>query len=210
MKRPEREAVLRVGAAAGCLALAAFLVLIALDAQVWRKRIAADDIRVRATPIAQNLWRPTQAAPFGLARRLLGLDDDLAYRNAVREFRVGRPLELLFTPKTTSHRAEAQALLSEASRLDPQPARASQEQNLLGVLGFALATQDASQSKTFLNNAVTAFRRAIDLDPANEDALFNLEYALGQLKADSPQQASGKDQPGERGSAGLKDAGRGY
>ncbi|TML20407.1 MAG: hypothetical protein E6G32_10125 [Actinobacteria bacterium] len=89
-------------------------------------------------------------------------------------------------------------------------ARASQAANLLGVLGFAMATQDVSQRATFLNNAITAFRQAIALDPANDDALFNLEYALDQLKGSGEQQAGGSDKRGTGGRAGLKPTGHGY
>jgi hypothetical protein len=78
------------------------------------------------------------------------------------------------------------------------------------VLGFAMATQDAAQRETFLNNAITAFRQAIALDPTNDDALFNLEYALDQLKGSGEQQAGGSDKLGQGGRAGLKPTGHGY
>jgi hypothetical protein len=191
------------------LAAAAMLVLLAVDAHAWQTRMTADDLRFRANPMARNLWRPPQHT-FGLTRRLLGLDDDLAYRRAVREFRAGRPTELTFSPETTAHRAQAQIALTQAGRDDPNALRASEEENLLGVLGFALATQDFSQTRTFLNNSVTAFRDAIDRNPRNEDALWNLEYALGQLKGNNPQEAGGRDRLGQRGQAGIKDPGRGY
>lgn len=204
-----RRGVLRVGGAVLCLAFAAALLLLAVDAHAWQTRMTADDLRFRANPTAKDLWQPSQHT-FGLTRRLLGLDDDLAYRRAVREFRVGRPSELTFSPTTTAHRAQAQVALTDAGRDDPDSLRASDVENLLGVLGFALATQDTSQSRTFINNSVTAFRNAIDRNPANEDALWNLEYALGQLKGNNPQEAGGRDRLGQRGEAGVKDPGRGY
>jgi hypothetical protein len=205
-----RAAVVRVTGAAVCVVVAAVLLLLAVDAHAWQTRMTADDLRFRANPLDRKLWQPDQYAPFGLARRLLGIDDDLAYRRAVREFRAGRPTELSFSPLTTAHRAQAQIALTNIGRNDPNPLRASDEENLLGVLGFALATQDTSQSRTFLNNSVTAFRTAIDRDPQNEDALWNLEYALGQIKGSNPQEAGGRDRLGQRGQAGLKDPGRGY
>jgi hypothetical protein len=204
-----RRAVARIGAASLCLAVAAALVLLAIDAHAWQTRMTADDLRFRANPTDRNLWHPPQHT-FGLARRLLGLSDDLVYRKAVREFRVGRPTEVTFSPETTAHRAQAQIALTQIGRDDSNPIRASEEDNLLGVLGFALATQDTSQAKTFLNNSVSAFRDAIDRNPANEDALWNLEYALGQLKGSNPQEAGGRDRLGQRGEAGIKDPGRGY
>jgi hypothetical protein len=205
-----RAAIVRVAGAAVCLVVAAVLLLLAVDAHAWQTRMTADDLRFRANPLDRKLWQPEQYTPFGLAKGLLGLDDDLAYRRAVREFRAGRPTELSFSPVTTAHRAQAQIALTNAGKRDTNPLRASDEENLLGVLGFALATQDTSQSRTFLNNSVTAFRTAIDHDPQNDDAMWNLEYALGQLKGSNPQEAGGRDRLGQRGEAGLKDPGRGY
>jgi TPR repeat len=78
------------------------------------------------------------------------------------------------------------------------------------VLAFAAATQDVSQRITFLNNAIAAFRTAIELDPTNDDALFNLEYALGQLKEAADQQAGPNKRVGQQGGAGLAEPGHGY
>lgn len=205
-----RGGLARITGAALCLAVAAVSLLLAVDAHAWRTRMTADDLRFRANPTDQDLWRPAQHAPFGLARRLLGLDDDLAYRRAVREFRVGRPTELTFSPSTTAHRAQAQIALGKLGPDDTNAVRASAEENLLGVLGFSLATQDSSHSRTLLNNSVAAFHAAIDRNPLNEDAMWNLEYALDQLKGRNPQEAGGRDRLGQRGEAGLKDPGRGY
>jgi hypothetical protein len=205
-----RAAIVRVTGAVVCLAVAAVLLLLAVDAHAWQTRMTADDLRFRANPLDRSLWHPRQYAPFGLAREVLGLEDDLAYRSAVREFRAGRPTELSFSPVTTAHRAQAQIALTTIGKRDTNPLRASDVENLLGVLGFALATQDTSQSRTFLNNSVTAFRAAMDRDPDNEDAMWNLEYALGQIKGSNPQEAGGRDRLGQRGEAGLKDPGRGY
>jgi hypothetical protein len=209
-RRLSRTAALRLGGAAVSLALAVFLVLLAVDAHAWQTRMTADDIRFRANPMDTTLWRPEQHAPFGLARRLLGLDDDLVYRRALREFRAARPTEQTFSPGTTAHSAQAQIALTQIGRDDSNALRASEEENLLGVLGFALATQDTSHSHTFVNNAVAAFREAIDRNPRNEDALWNLEYALAQLKGRNPQEAGGNDRLGQRGDAGIKDPGHGY
>lgn len=197
-------------AAAACLVAAAMLVLLALDARAWSSRLPADDLRYRRDPSTHGLWQPGQLAPFGLARGVLGLGDDLAYRRALREFRIGRPLEPVFTTAVTTHRIEAQIKLTNVLANTRDAARASQAANLLGVLGFSMATQDVGQRATFLNNAVTAFRRAIVIDPANDDALFNLEYALDQLRGSGEQQAGGNNRLGQGGRAGLKPTGHGY
>jgi len=205
-----RFVAVRAGAAALCIGAAVLLVLLALDARVWSSRFPADDLRYRHDASAHNLWNPRELSPFGLDRRLLGIHDDVAYRLALREFRIGRPLEPQFSTAATTHRVQAQIALTNVVQSGEGAARASQAANLLGVLGFAMATQDAAQRETFLNNAITAFRQAIALDPTNDDALFNLEYALDQLKGSGEQQAGGSDKLGQRGRAGLKPTGHGY
>ena len=155
------------------------------------------------------IWT-SELSPFGLDRKLLGIKDDLAYRRAFREFRLGRPLEPVFTTAATTHRVQAQIALTDVVATPRHATRASQAANLLGVLGFAMATQDVAQRVTFLNNSITAFRQAIALDPTNDDALFNLEYALDQLKGSGEQQAGGSERLGQRGKAGSKPTGHGY
>jgi hypothetical protein len=186
------------------------LVLLALDARAWSTRFPADDLRYRQDPTADALWQPTELSPFGLDRNVLGIRDDIAYRRALREFRIGRPLEALFSTEVTTHRVQAQIALTNVVGTGGNAVRASQAANLLGVLGFAMATQDVGQRATFLNNAITAFRQAIALDPSNDDALFNLEYALDQLKGSGEQQAGGSDRLGQPGKSGLKPTGHGY
>ncbi|TMK32290.1 MAG: hypothetical protein E6G64_07035 [Actinobacteria bacterium] len=205
-----RTAALRASSAAVCVAAAVLLVLLALDARAWSTRLPADDLRYRRDPSASALWKTHELSPFGLDRSVLGIRDDIAYRRALREFRIGRPLEPVFSTATTTHRVQAQIALTDVMTAGGDAARASQAANLLGVLGFAMATQDVSQRATFLNNAITAFRQAIALDPANDDALFNLEYALDQLKGSGEQQAGGSDKRGTGGRAGLKPTGHGY
>jgi hypothetical protein len=116
----------------------------------------------------------------------------------------------VFTTAATTHRVQAQIALTDVVATPGDASRESQAANLIGVLGFAMATQDVGQRATFLNNAVTAFRQAIALDPTNDDALFNLEYALDQLKGSGEQQAGGSERLGQRGKAGSKPTGHGY
>ena len=205
-----RGHAIRAGAAAVCVTVAVFLVLLALDARAWSSRLAADDLRYRHNATADGLWRVHELSPFGLDRPLLGIGDDIKYRRALREFRVGRPLEPVFNPDITTHRVQAQIQLTDVAGGNVSAGRRAQAENLLGVLGFAMATQDVGQRATFLNNAISSFKHAIALQPGNDNALFNLEYALDQLKGSNEQQAGGNDKLGQRGQAGLKQTGHGY
>jgi hypothetical protein len=201
----------RFVAAAACLVLAVLMLLFAADARRWGKRIAADDLRSAANPLPASLWRPHELAPFGVAKGVLGIEDDLQYRRAVKLFRLGRPRENIGGKLTAAIRAQSQIALSAVSEAGTDRVRRSQAANLLGILSFSLAVRDPSLTTTFLQNAVANFRDAMALDEANADARFNLEYALFQLKGGDDQLPKGSDRPGDpRGSAGLSKPGRGY
>jgi hypothetical protein len=201
----------RFVAAGACLVFAVLLLLFAADARRWGKHMAADDLRFAANPLPANLWRPAEVLPFGVARGVLGIDDDLQYRRAVKLFRLGRPRETLSGKLPAALRAQSQIALTEASETGTDRKRRSQAANLLGILSFSLAVRDPSLATTFLQNAVANFRHAMELDETNEDARFNLEYALFQLKGGDEDSPRGKDRPGDpRGTAGLSKPGRGY
>jgi hypothetical protein len=207
--RVDRRA-LRAALAVACLAGGVFFVLLSLDARAWGTRIAGDDLRFRHQALGGTLWQRTDLAPFGAARSLLGIDDDLLYRRGLRAFRVGRPREPLFAQSVTTQRIRAQIALEKYFNKSHDALRKAQAANLIGVLGFAAATQDAGQRVTFLNDAVARFKSAMLLDPGNEDAYYNLELALDQLKEAGEQQAGSGKRVGGTGGAGLRNAGHGY
>ena len=200
----------RPAAAGACLVAAAFLVLVAIDAHAWGSRIPADDLRFRHDAADSRLWSRADVAPFGVARKLLGIDDDLLYRRALRAFRVGRPREPLFRQGVSTQRIRAQVALEKYVAVSDDDRREAQAANLIGVLGFAAAAQDAGQRITFLNDAIASFKRAILLDPRNDDAFYNLEFALDQLKEAAEQQAGTGKRVGGSGGAGDRGTGHGY
>jgi hypothetical protein len=201
----------RVAGALVCFGCAALLLLLATDVRSWGQRFPADDLRYRQSAVHGNLWAPTQAVPFSLARNLLGIQDDLKYREALRLFRLGRPLENnLYGVETATLRAEAQVHMAEVADSGPDLARRSQAANLLGVLGFSMAARDLSLKNTFLRDAISSFRQAIALDPTNDEALFNLEFALQELGVNEQQQLRGGSDSNEGGNAGIKPPGHGF
>lgn len=202
---------LRVMLAGVALAGAAFLLLLATDVRGWSARFAADDLRYRANPVPENLWQPTQLAPFGLARGILGINDDIQYRRALRAFRLARPLESnLYNVTISTLRAQAQVQTAEVADHGNDLPRRSQAANLLGVLGFAMAARDIDLRATFLRDAIASFREAIALDPTNDDALFNLEFALQEQNVSAEQQQRGSADSNSGGNAGLKPPGNGF
>jgi hypothetical protein len=194
-----------------CLAAAVFLLLFAIDARDWGKRIGSDDLRFTANPSARSLWHPVEVAPFGLARNVLGINDDVSYREAFRLFLLGRPLENLTARQFESLRAQAQVALSDVESSGDDRARRSEAANMLGVLDLSLAVRDSTLATTFLADAIGNFRDAMALDDSNSDARFNLEYALYELKSGEDQLPKGTERPGQPGgNAALAQPGRGY
>lgn len=166
-----------------CLALAALLTLLAADISRWGDALRAGDVRYQTAPSASGLWNPAELVSLGAARTILGVDDDVAFRQAVRAVRLAR-LEETAIPDTelALQRAEAQARLEAIGAGGGDPARRSRAKTLLGVLLLATPTADSEEQKAALKAAVTNLQEAIMLDPENGEAKFNLEYALQQRR----------------------------
>ena len=166
-----------------CLVLAALLVLLAADISRWRDALSADDVRYRAAPDATDLWNRDALVPLVAARNVLGVDDDLAFRRAVRAVRLGK----LEDPTTSDtevllQRAEARERLEAIAADGGDPVRRSRAMALLGVLLLATPVSDAEEQVAALKAAVANLQGAIALDPGNSDAKFNLEFALRQRR----------------------------
>jgi hypothetical protein len=171
-------------AAAVALAAAIVLLLLALDVRRYEHRIAADDAALAADPARPNLWRPEQTIPFSAARRLLGVSDELAYRDALRLFLLGRPwLRTQLVPlRVNAYRNAAQGVLSGLVQRDRDPARRSRELNLLGVLSSVSVTPlDPAHRLNGLVRAALSYRDAIITDERDDAAKFNLEASLRML-----------------------------
>jgi hypothetical protein len=195
-------------------AAAVVLLLTAVDVQRWQSSIKEDDVRFRTHPIAEDLWRVETTTPGDPARRVLGVGDDVAYRSVLRAYWLGRPRISPFEhARLELARGEAQVKLSDLTRVERDKRRLSQEKNLLGALALAVSPrQEPEQRLASFESAVAYFREAIRLDPANEDAKYNLEGTL-ELVRDLPKtfETSRGRQPLEDAAlAGLQDTGAGY
>lgn len=175
---------------AGALLAAAagvFLLLLAVDVHRWQTRIAADDVAFRTAITRRDLWRPPQLFP-GLASGLLDVTPDVRSREALQIFKLGHPRTIFFVAgdQTIAYRSAAQAMLSRAADTDTDPPRRAQELNLLGILELiAVGDGDPGERQKFLPRAADDFRQAIDVDPADDDAKFNLELTLRLLQNSS-------------------------
>jgi len=209
--------VRRVGvfvAAAVCVGVGVIALLLAHDIRRWRHAVAVGDVRYRLAASRTDLWQPSTIVPFGAARALLGLDDDLAYRTAVRRFRLGRPREFGLTqPSLLAIRAQAQQELIGVVQADHNGKRASQAANFVGALAFAGAAVDQQRRIQYLKAGMAALQRAVELDPTDEDAKYNLELLLSRLHAAQLEQAEQRREPGRSNTgkgAGANRSGSGY
>lgn len=214
-----RRELLLLGAVV-CLLLAAFVGLVAADVARWRTTLPADDVRYRVSPARSSLWKPQLRAPLRAGTRLLDLDDDLRFRRALQLVRASSLADATVSdPNLAVHRGEAAQLLESIVVEDPDKSRGSRAANFLGVISVAAYNaapsganfQDRSE---LLTNAVASFEQAIELNPGNDEAKYNLQVMLARGEGLLPTEASaGKNTlPGGRGArgAGAGEPGSGY
>jgi hypothetical protein len=200
-------------AAIAALAAGVLLLLLAVDVGRWNTAFARGDVRFKFAPTRLDLWQPDEVLPLHPARRLLGVDDDLKYRDTLRRFYLARPHANKWTQTNIDAlRSEATVALSEYIREGKDPRRRSQAANLLGVMGLGLAaTDDPGQRLRFLLFASRSFRGALTMDQTNEDAKFNLELTLRLLRQSPTNTGGGAARgPGRGGGAALSKPGSGY
>lgn len=180
-----RRSVLSLAAVAG----AALLVLLAVDAMRWERRLKADDARFAAAPMSVQLWQAQALLPAGATQRLLGLRDDVAYRRALRQFWPVRPGRPIMGPELETLRGVAETDLARISRSSTEAAPRAHLLNLLGVLtigryygsyyGFTGGgPTDPAERALVLRTAIGLFQSAIEADPGTVDAKLNLELLL--------------------------------
>jgi hypothetical protein len=173
-----------VTAAAACLVLATFAALAASDVGEWQSALRRGDVEAASVDRHRSpSWSISELAPFGFARDLLGVNDDLAFRRGVALFRRAHTGIPSFEAglEGSALRVQAEAALARAIRSDHNGARASDAENLLGVLVVIDSTLPGGTS-TPIERAIFQFQDAIHLDPGNDEAKKNLEL-IYQLTA---------------------------
>ena len=178
-------------ATALCVALAVVAALGAADARSWRDAADRADGRIPATRLLDD--------PVG---QFLGLDDDLAFRRAVRAFAAAEyiPFGLDGNESRASARARAAGSLAAVAE-SGTPGLASRANDLLGVLAATDGSVDA---------ALGRFQSAIVADPTNVNAKRNLEKLLRILVVVGIRIPPGGRAPGGLGGAGSSPPGTGY
>ena len=209
-----RRAVMAI-AAALCFVLATTLLLVAHDVLRWRESLSAGDVRYRVSPEAPDSWQPDTLLPFGAARELLDVGDDVDFRLALRSFRLARLDDTTVSdPEIALLRNAAGARLEVITTGSGDRRRRSRAAGLLGALGLARVATETQDRLPLIESTIASLQLAIALDPENDEAKFNLEVALQRSRGLQLTEASGGQNPtpGGAGSqgAGTGDPGTGY
>lgn len=196
-------------------ALAAVVLLVAaFDVQRLERGVAEDDVRFATNPVDHRLWRVETTLPGDVAGRLLGVNDDIHYRDVLRAFFLARPrINPFALPRLEVARGEAQVQLTDLIRIERDHRRLSQEKNLRGALALAVGPrQEPEQRLASFEAAALDFKEAIRLDPRNEDAMYNLEGTLELLRQlpKTFETSRGRQPLEDAALAGLQDSGAGY
>ena len=169
------------GLAALAVPVAIALAVVAADVLRTPTELKSDDTRFQTAPMRQGgLWR-LGFLPGDGSEKLLGIEDDVAYRKLVGLYLKVEPGKVDYQgfPLLESLRAKAQFELTRRSREDREdPVRQSRLLTLYGVITLDGRPLDQREREDMVQKAVSAFRNAIDLDPSNVDAKTNLEAAL--------------------------------
>jgi hypothetical protein len=214
--RREAGARIAVGLAAlACFALAAVLVLVAIDANRWSSAIDSGDVRYRTGAANEQLWQADSRVPLDIARDTLGVEDDVEFRQALRALRDARLDDpVVSDPELAIRRNEAQSRLEAIVAADSDDARRSRAAGLLGVLGLARSVYETQEREALLAATIANLRLAIELDPDNDEAKYNLELAHQRSRGlELTEAAAGQNPaPGGTGSkgAGAGEPGTGY
>jgi hypothetical protein len=154
--------------------------VLALDVLRAPAELTTDDARFQTAPLRQaGLWE-VGFLPRDGSESLLGLDDDVFYRELAGLYLKVEPGRIDYQgfPELETLRAKAQYELTRMSREEPDPVRQSRLLTLYGVMTLDDRPLDKLERETMIRKAISAFRNAIDLDPTNVDAKTNLEATL--------------------------------
>ena len=196
--------VRKVGPIVLLVLLGTVFALIARDAAAVRHGMERSDLAFEALPAAEKLWKLDTALPF--TESALGIDDDLVYRRALRTFAVDdRRRSNPYDFSRPAFRAEAQASLLQAEHSGLSAERRSKLAVLQGVLIFDEAIADPVNGPNLIRQTLEQFQRAVRIDPANEEAKYNLEFMLRlldpsarrlRIRQNIPAYAAGRNAPG--------------
>jgi hypothetical protein len=145
------------------------------------------DAAFRVERAPEGLWHVN-----GAAERALGLRDDLAFRKAAllwdeaHRGGINRSATAENAIAAGSKRAAAQLALAHAESEGLARGARSKAENLDAVIVMQAAIEAPASRSVLLQRGLEGFRRAIRLDPGNEEAMLNLELLLRLLSTNPP------------------------
>jgi hypothetical protein len=203
----------RIPIALAALVAAVFAALLAADLRSWQDGIRSGDARFVEQPSSAT-WTASAVLPFNLARGILGISDQIAFRQAAQTFVAVHALGIGFDNGYSESRARAdlEIVLTNLAR-GGNRTRDSIADNLLGILAFSDSQTHGTTQPAPVERAVADFQSAVQLDPANADAKFNLEWLLRQLVPQGSRSGNSNSQAsaakGHKGTGGGE-PGKGY
>jgi hypothetical protein len=195
------------------IAIAVVALLFSSDLHAWRAAVARGDAGFARRP-SRARWAASTILPGDPALRLLGFRDQLALRQAAKRFAKvaaeGNGLDNGYSESADRGALET-VLTNLAGSDDAQVASAAD--NMLGILAFADSRQLGPSGPAPVERSVADFQAAIQAEPSNADAKFNLELLLRRLLTRGVRPGSnpsiGGNGKGHRGAGGGV-PGRGY
>jgi hypothetical protein len=212
------------------IALAVLITLVLVQVRTWQRGLIRGDALFAATPLPATVnptgvppalpppmvWPLPQGAGAGLAERLLGVGDDVAFRRALALYRAALPnaneqQQFEYDRELPTKRIRAQRALAAVSVDDPDSRIRSRAANMLGILLRGQPTPtDPAEQRTQILGVIGLFRTAIRLDPGDDAAKLNLELVLRDPETEAfvgPDPGGSTDR-GNQGGTGQ--AGQGY
>jgi hypothetical protein len=191
----------RTALAVGLLVLAVTLGLTGFDVLRWRGQLDRGEVAMAARSRDPAIWEPHTVLPRSVSRTALGAGEGVAYARAVQHYELARRsrgpgfLQNPILPK-------AQFALLRFGQGDHPASDRSHALTMYGVLLYGgLAAQDLSVV-VVLDRTIDQFRKAIELDPDNSAAKYDLEHMLRLVQAQGGGQSVGP--PPKRSNRGQR------
>lgn len=170
--------------ALAALALAGVAAYAGHEAGRVETELRRSDAAFRVEPARPGLWEVDSGMP-GL-HSVLGTDDDVKFRRASRLFELLRqrghePYDFA----ARAFRADAQLALARAQQAGLSRRARSKAANLEGYLVLDEALGDPRNGPALFNRSLGHFRRAIRIDPTNQEAPYNVELLLRLLRPEA-------------------------
>lgn len=160
--------------------IAVALVLVAVDVLRVSGAVTGDDVRFQARPtLPSGLYDDPGFLPGKIASKAVGLEDDLRYRRAIWLYaRVEPDRVQIVTPAQEALQASLEPKLIDAARAEHDARRRSRLLNLLALVAMTRYAVDPGDRANIVRGAIGNLTSAIEIDPDNADAKFNLELIL--------------------------------